>query len=101
MSCRSSAATPSNQTTSLEQAAPGVLHARETRAVTQTIACIDLNTAPLKELISLKGIGEVMANRVIEYRERHGPFQRPEEIIILDGFSERKYKAIADSICVK
>jgi len=67
----------------------------------QTTGCIDINTAAIEELITLKGVGEVMAGRIIEYRERHGPFRRPEEIIILEGFSERKYKAIADKICVK
>jgi DNA uptake protein ComE-like DNA-binding protein len=41
-----------------------------------------------------------MARRIIDYRERHGPFRRPEEIIIIEGFSEQKFLAIADSICV-
>jgi competence ComEA-like helix-hairpin-helix protein len=62
--------------------------------------CINLNTATAKELERLPGIGEVLARKVIEYREQNGPFRRPEEIIIIDGFSERKYRAIADVVCV-
>ena len=49
----------------------------------------------------LPGIGEVMSRKIIEYRERNGPFRRPEEIIILEGFSEKKYRAIADLVCVE
>src|ERR1700686_3921785 len=63
--------------------------------------CVNLNTAPAEELIKLPGIGEVIARRVIEYRERHGRFRRPEEIIIIQGFSEKKYRAIAGMVCVE
>jgi competence protein ComEA len=62
--------------------------------------CLNLNIATADELIKLPGIGEVMANRILDYRERHG-FRRPEEIIIIEGFSERKYGAIAGMICVE
>ncbi|HXG63932.1 MAG TPA: helix-hairpin-helix domain-containing protein [Blastocatellia bacterium] len=63
--------------------------------------CLNLNTATAKDLEQLPGVGEVMARRVVEYRERRGPFRRPEEVIIIDGFSEKKYRAIADLICVE
>ena len=62
--------------------------------------CINLNTATASELMTLPGIGEVMARRVIEYREQSGPFRRAQDIIIIDGFSERKYRDIAQLICV-
>lgn len=62
--------------------------------------CVNLNTATAEELERLPGIGEVMARKVIEYRNQNGPFRRPEEIIIIEGFSERKYRAIAEAICV-
>lgn len=63
--------------------------------------CLNLNTASAEELIGLPGIGEVMAKKIIDYRERHGRFRRTEEIIIIEGFSERKYRAIAGMICVE
>jgi competence ComEA-like helix-hairpin-helix protein len=64
-------------------------------------ACVNLNTATREELMQLRGVGEVMSRKIIEYRERHGPFRRPEEIIIIEGFSERKYRAMAGQVCVE
>ena len=63
--------------------------------------CVNLNTATAEELMKLPGIGEVMSRRVIEYRERGGPFRRPQDVIIIEGFSERKYRAIAELVCVE
>nr|AUN36891.1 competence protein [uncultured bacterium] len=63
--------------------------------------CVNLNSATAEELIGLPGVGEVMSRKIIEYRERNGPFRRPEEIIIIEGFSEKKYRAIADLVCVE
>ena len=63
--------------------------------------CVNLNTATAEELIGLPGIGEVLSRKIIEYRERNGPFRRSEEIIIIEGFSEKKYRAIADLVCVE
>lgn len=62
--------------------------------------CLNLNIATAEELINLPGVGEVIAKRIIDYREGHGRLRRPEEIIIIEGFSERKYRAIADLVCV-
>jgi competence protein ComEA len=63
--------------------------------------CLDLNAATIVELERLPGIGEVTARKIIAYREQNGPFRRPEDLIIIEGFSERKYRSIADFVCVK
>jgi competence protein ComEA len=63
--------------------------------------CVNLNQATAAELMKLPGVGEVMSRRIVEYRERHGPFRRPAEIILIEGFSENKYRAIADQLCVE
>lgn len=64
-------------------------------------SCVNLNTATAEELTRLPGVGEVIAERIITYRERNRRFRRPEDIIIIEGFSEMKYRAITGSICVE
>ena len=63
--------------------------------------CVNLNAAAAQELKDLPGIGDVMAQRMIDYRERHGRFRRTEDVIIVEGFSEKRYRAIADRICIE
>jgi competence ComEA-like helix-hairpin-helix protein len=77
----------------IEQSAPPAF------TKTRDQACLNLNTATREELMALPGIGEALSRQIIAYRDRRGAFRRPEEIIIIDGFSERKYRAIADLIC--
>ena len=80
--------------------APDASEASPAANTSQTKPCVNLNTAAERELITLAGVGEVMARKIIEYREQNGPFRRPQDIIIIDGFSEQKYRAISDRICV-
>lgn len=54
---------------------------------------INLNTAGKEELMSIKGLGEVFAGRIIEYRERHGGFDSLEELMEVDGIGEKRYEA--------
>lgn len=68
---------------------------------TRPASCLNLNTAKLDELMALPGIGEKIARRIIEHREEHGPFDRPEEVIIIEGISELKYRAIAPAVCAE
>ena len=63
--------------------------------------CIDLNKATAEELTRLPGVGEVIARRIVDYRAQHGPLRRAQEIIIVEGFSERKFRAIAEFVCVE
>lgn len=61
---------------------------------------IDINTAPLDELCELPGIGEGLAQRIIDYRDANGPFHSTEEIMNVSGVGEAKYLAIKDRIRV-
>jgi competence protein ComEA len=66
----------------------------------QSANCVNINKASAGELNALQGIGETMAQKIIAYRQQHGGFRRPQELIIIEGFSEKKYRAIAERICV-
>lgn len=66
-----------------------------------TQPCININTATAKELMQLTGVGEVMSEKIISHRTIHGKFRRPQDLIIIEGFGEKKYRAIAPLICVE
>jgi len=51
-------------------------------------AKININTAGVKELMSLSGIGHKVAERIVEYREAHGPFKKPEDLKKVEGVGQ-------------
>lgn len=59
---------------------------------------ININTASSEELCSLPGIGEVLSKAIIEYRSTNGAFTSPEELMLVSGIGEGKYKSIQDLI---
>ena len=62
---------------------------------------ININSASREELIKLKGVGPANADRIIEYREKHGPFQKAEDITKVKGIGEKKWEANRDVITVE
>jgi competence protein ComEA len=58
-----------------------------------------MNTADAEALMGLPGIGPGFANKIIEYRTKYGPFQRPQDLIIINGFGERRYYRIEPYVC--
>lgn len=64
-------------------------------------AVLDLNSATEEELTTLPGIGEVLARRIVAYREEHGPFSSPEELMEVSGIGKATYGALADRVTVK
>ncbi len=67
---------------------------------TVTAGKININTADIKELESLDGIGEGLANRIIDYRTQNGEFEVIEDIMRVSGIGKKKFEAIKDAICV-
>lgn len=62
---------------------------------------ININAATATELdSSLQGIGEKRAQRIVEYRERHGPFATPEDIMSVPYIGRRIFEANRQDIRV-
>ena len=60
---------------------------------------ININTAAADELKTLSGIGDTMAQRIIEYRSQRA-FKSKEDIMSVDGIGSKTYEKIKDSITV-
>ena len=54
---------------------------------------IPLNTATKEQLMTIKGIGETYAQRILDYRERIGEFTSLEQLMDIDGIGEGRYKS--------
>jgi competence protein ComEA len=63
-------------------------------------ALVNINTAGAGELETLPGIGPVLAQRIIDYREQHGPFVKPEDLMDVSGIGPKTYESIAPHVTV-
>ena len=69
-----------------------------TEAEETEIGMININTATKEQLILLPGIGETLAQRIIDYRTANGPFQKIEDLMNVTGIGEKRFDAIKDLI---
>lgn len=65
-----------------------------------TVLLVDINTAKLDELTELPGIGEVMGQRIIDYREQNGKFACIEDIMKVDGIGQGTFEKLKPLITV-
>lgn len=61
---------------------------------------VNINTATQNELDELPGIGPAIAQRIIEYREENGNFQKIEDLQNVKGIGDAKYEEIKESVTV-
>jgi competence protein ComEA len=63
-------------------------------------ARININTATAEELEALPGVGEVIATRIVAYREQNGPFRSVDDLIHVEGISDRAIDTIRDLVTI-
>ena len=61
---------------------------------------ININTAPASELVKLRGIGEVKAAAIVEYRRINGNFKTVQDIMNVSGIGEKTFEKIRSQIMV-
>ncbi|MFJ2031023.1 helix-hairpin-helix domain-containing protein [Streptosporangium sp. NPDC087985] len=69
-------------------------------AADPTGVVLDLNTATPQQLEQLPGVGQVLARRIVEYRDSHGGFRTVEQLREVSGIGDRKYADMKDRVRV-
>jgi competence protein ComEA len=62
---------------------------------------VNINTASAKELQKLEGVGHAVAERIVHYREEHGPFKRGEDLKKVEGIGAALWERNRERIVVK
>jgi competence ComEA-like helix-hairpin-helix protein len=65
------------------------------------IAKLNLNTATAEELATLERIGPALAERIIRYREEHGPFKTVEQLQRVKGIGPKTFSRIRERIGIE
>lgn len=65
------------------------------------MAKVNINTASVEELTQLNGIGPSHAAKIVEYREKNGPFKLPEDVIKVPGIGQKTFENNKDLILVE
>ncbi len=82
--------------------APGIENRSLEAAGSETSSgLVDINSASKETLMTLPGIGESKADKIIAYRETNGGFSSIEDIMLVGGIKEGLFNKVKDRICVR
>ena len=75
--------------------------AADTQAEAPAGPAVNINTAGVKELMKLDGVGRQVAEKIVTYRDAHGPFKKPEELRKVEGVGKELWERNRTRIVVK
>jgi len=61
---------------------------------------ININKATAKELTKLKQVGPKVAEKIVDFREKNGPFKKPEDIMKVSGIGPKIFEQNKDMIII-
>ena len=76
-------------------------HTATVSATVGSEAKVNINTAGVKELSTLDGIRPKVAERIVAYREAHGPFKKPEDLKKVDGVGKAVFERNRERVVTK
>jgi competence ComEA-like helix-hairpin-helix protein len=62
---------------------------------------VNVNTADVKELMTLTGVGRKVAEKIVAYRDSHGPFKKADELRKVDGVGNGLWEKNRERIVTK
>jgi competence protein ComEA len=65
-----------------------------------TGSIVNVNTATLDQLETLPGIGEVLAQRILDYRIQHGPFRSADDLLNVSGIGDKRLADLRPMITI-
>lgn len=97
----SSAATTPNQQPSMEQNGQNKQTSEPTEPSDPADGLLNINTAGSNELQTLKGVGPVTAQRIIDYRNQIGRFDNVDQLLEVKGIGEKTLAKFRDQVCAR
>ena len=70
------------------------------RTAVKPAAMVNINPASVTELQTLPGIGATTAARIVEYRQKNGPFKKIEELMNVRGIGEKSFLKLKPQLTV-
>jgi competence protein ComEA len=84
------------------RAEPAAKAARPARVVASPgEQAVNINAADVKELMTLAGVGRKVAQRIVAYREAHGPFKKADEVKKVEGVSDAVWEKNRTRIAIR
>ncbi len=83
-----------------DQTIPSRARASPTRSTSSSVGSLNLNTADAETLQALPGIGPALAERIVAYRQEHGPFLTAEDLLQVPGVGPKRWERIRHAIHV-
>ncbi|MCK4249187.1 MAG: helix-hairpin-helix domain-containing protein [Candidatus Omnitrophica bacterium] len=62
---------------------------------------VNINKDDKEKIVSLPGIGPVLAGRIVQYRKINGPYQKPDQLMDVSGIGPKKFEQIKKYIVVE
>jgi len=73
---------------------------QEVAAIAKGEGKVQINAASKEQLEKITGIGSRKAESILKYREEHGPFQKIEDLLEIDGIGAKSLEKIKDQIII-
>jgi len=86
--------------TAVAQTATATRASAKASSATGAAGVVNINTASANDLEGLPGIGAKTAARIVEYRQKNGPFKKIEELMNVRGVGEKNFLKLKPQISI-